>query len=270
MAFKLNTILYFFGQDDIAYRHENTVALCRVTSSREIHELAKYVLSHPPSPFFLFFRNDIDITEDSALANIILLLSHQQYGRYRGSPVLFYEDDEMEQGCLQSELKKYIHKQEGIKPIWINPRKRNDIVFSWNEHDDGVASVYREKIIKESYYEKLVFIDSLTPGFVSRAILMIAEIENLITAQYPALINSYRQNILSASNIRALVSGQHVLTRYVADQAYFIATLQKSQEVEKILAFYQAQYEVLPLWYKQMGHLIKVVMGKRTFRSLFK
>jgi len=26
---------------------------------------------------------------------------------------------------------------------------------------------------------------------------------------------------------------------------------------------------VLPLWYKRLGHIIKVVMGKRSFKSLF-
>lgn len=33
--------------------------------------------------------------------------------------------------------------------------------------------------------------------------------------------------------------------------------------------WYDAEYEVLPLWYKQFGHIIKVLSGKRTFRSLF-
>jgi len=34
--------------------------------------------------------------------------------------------------------------------------------------------------------------------------------------------------------------------------------------------WYTKEYEVLPLWYKQFGHIIKVFMGKRSFKSLFK
>ena len=40
-------------------------------------------------------------------------------------------------------------------------------------------------------------------------------------------------------------------------------------EIMKIKKFYHREYEVLPLWYKRFGHLIKVVSGKRTFKSLF-
>jgi hypothetical protein len=38
----------------------------------------------------------------------------------------------------------------------------------------------------------------------------------------------------------------------------------------EILSWYQKEYEVLPLWYKRFGHIIKVFTGKRTFTSLFK
>lgn len=38
----------------------------------------------------------------------------------------------------------------------------------------------------------------------------------------------------------------------------------------ELLKWYNEQYEVLPLWYKRFGHILKVLMGKRTLRSLFK
>lgn len=37
----------------------------------------------------------------------------------------------------------------------------------------------------------------------------------------------------------------------------------------KIQKFYHQEYEILPLWFKRLGHLIKVISGRRTFRSLF-
>jgi len=40
-------------------------------------------------------------------------------------------------------------------------------------------------------------------------------------------------------------------------------------EVQKVIQWYHKEYEVLPLWYKRFGHIIKVFMGKRTFKSLF-
>lgn len=41
-------------------------------------------------------------------------------------------------------------------------------------------------------------------------------------------------------------------------------------EYYEIKRWYQLEYEVLPLWYKRVGHLIKVLKGKRSFKSLFK
>lgn len=38
----------------------------------------------------------------------------------------------------------------------------------------------------------------------------------------------------------------------------------------ELLKWYHEQYEVLPVWYKRFGHIIKVFTGKRTLRSLFK
>jgi len=37
-----------------------------------------------------------------------------------------------------------------------------------------------------------------------------------------------------------------------------------------ISEWYKKEYEVLPMWYKRFGHLIKVFKGERTFKSLFK
>lgn len=43
----------------------------------------------------------------------------------------------------------------------------------------------------------------------------------------------------------------------------------KHDEVSHILRFYRDEYEILPLWYKRFGHILKVGMGKRSFRSLY-
>lgn len=45
--------------------------------------------------------------------------------------------------------------------------------------------------------------------------------------------------------------------------------LKSSHQAKAIQDYYQEQYEILPLWYKRVGHLIKVLTGKRTFKSLF-
>lgn len=43
----------------------------------------------------------------------------------------------------------------------------------------------------------------------------------------------------------------------------------QKKDLAKALDWYYYEHEILPLWYKQFGHIIKVIMGKRSFRSLF-
>ncbi len=51
----------------------------------------------------------------------------------------------------------------------------------------------------------------------------------------------------------------------------FLLLSKKVQQKEyyEVLDWYRNEYESLPLWYKRFGHIVKVLVGKRTFRSLF-
>ena len=60
-----------------------------------------------------------------------------------------------------------------------------------------------------------------------------------------------------------------------ADNRDYIEELQKQITLEQnrahaILEWYKKEYELLPMWYKKFGQIIKVLTGKRTFKSLFK
>lgn len=43
----------------------------------------------------------------------------------------------------------------------------------------------------------------------------------------------------------------------------------QAKKVVEIAEFYHYEYEILPNWFKKLGHLIKVIMGKRTVKSLY-
>lgn len=50
--------------------------------------------------------------------------------------------------------------------------------------------------------------------------------------------------------------------------AQLYLNIQKEQTSNNVRWYYH-EYEILPGWYKKLGHVIKVLMGKRSFRSLF-
>ena len=51
----------------------------------------------------------------------------------------------------------------------------------------------------------------------------------------------------------------------------FLSLSKKVQEKEyyEVVDWYKKEYEILPLWFKRMGHVLKVLTGKRTAGSLF-
>lgn len=60
------------------------------------------------------------------------------------------------------------------------------------------------------------------------------------------------------------------LQKEVESRDAYISNLNIPETTLKRLSdFYHKEYEILPLWYKRFGHLIKVFMGKRSFRSLY-
>ena len=48
-----------------------------------------------------------------------------------------------------------------------------------------------------------------------------------------------------------------------------VEILRSSHQAKELQEYYDSEYEILPLWYKRFGHVIKVITGKRSFRSLF-
>jgi hypothetical protein len=46
--------------------------------------------------------------------------------------------------------------------------------------------------------------------------------------------------------------------------------LRSQSQVAALQKYYNNEYEILPLWYKRVGHVVKVLMGKRSFKSIFR
>ena len=55
---------------------------------------------------------------------------------------------------------------------------------------------------------------------------------------------------------------------YVEKNTQLYLRMQKKQTADNV-EWYHHEYEILPTWYKRLGHIVKVLMGRRTFRSLF-
>ena len=61
---------------------------------------------------------------------------------------------------------------------------------------------------------------------------------------------------------------QLYLTEISVRNTQLYLSIQKEERANG-LKWYYNEYEILPIWYKKFGHIIKVITGKRSFKSLF-
>ena len=129
----------------------------------------------------------------------------------------------------------------------------------------NASSLSKEKLLSENLLLKFKLENS---GFYLQLIRdesqgFLTEISNLRNEIY-RLTQQILKPHRSAENSSLLYSDEDGFIRKLQTQI----TLEQNRANE-ILEWYKKEYEVLPMWYKRFGQLIKVFKGKRTFRSLF-
>lgn len=95
----------------------------------------------------------------------------------------------------------------------------------------------------------------------------ISETEKQIIQSHTQLHEFYHSYRILRKQLERLSNENEQLQIDLTNQKKYLAILRNEKEMEKIIEFYHKEYEVLPLWYKRFGHMIKLVTGKRKIRS---
>jgi hypothetical protein len=123
----------------------------------------------------------------------------------------------------------------------FNTEKKCDRVFYLKDFYEDISSMYR----------------------------MFQRAEEEMKLQYPQLyMMAIDMQLLSIENAHMTKVNEYVTDELNNYKAH-VEILSSSHEAKTLQLYYDKEYEILPLWYKQFGHIIKVIMGKRSFRSLF-
>ncbi|QHL85950.1 hypothetical protein GU926_00220 [Nibribacter ruber] len=77
------------------------------------------------------------------------------------------------------------------------------------------------------------------------------------------------QNLTLQKKVKKLEELYVASTKELNNQKEYLTIYHSKSESLGINEFYFHEYEVLPLWYKRLGHIIKVMTGRRTFQSLY-
>ncbi|HTL08670.1 MAG TPA: hypothetical protein VL307_10450, partial [Chitinophagaceae bacterium] len=115
-----------------------------------------------------------------------------------------------------------------------------------------------------SYY----FVHDVQMGYAA-LLHKAAALENSYAAAHPQQY-SLRRQLQEANNNNARLQQQLLATTTeLANYKTHLEVLKLNHQAKELQDYYNNEYEILPTWFKRLGQIIKVIMGKRRFRSLF-
>lgn len=129
---------------------------------------------------------------------------------------------------------------------------------------------YKEVLQSDQYYDNRIFFYASSIEVFHSALLSLQEAEN-----------EFRQNSLKpyllANDKLKLEKEIGKLKRKIiytetelGHQKQYSDILRSDHSTKELQDYYDHEYEILPLWYKRFGHILKVITGKRTLKSLFR
>lgn len=98
---------------------------------------------------------------------------------------------------------------------------------------------------------------------------LVATEEALFEQQHTGLFTLKKQNRQLQQDLQQLGILYQAAKQEISNQVSHNQILRSSSQATALQNYYNNEYEVLPLWYKRLGHIVKVLMGKRSFRSLY-
>jgi hypothetical protein len=234
---------------------------------QEPHGLLKlYNSINQGSHFCLYLKKEID-NKVAFTNSLISFFFHSGYIKERGFPVVII-DKELSSTNLLNEL-RVAAKIQGYEQLVIKIINEDVSFFSLRSSID-INAAYKKKLFE--------------PGHNTH--FFVVELGNAVSANYmqqqfvneeAVFAENEREQFLykiEAKELyeRLMISEQllSAAKRELEHKDQFIRIIKSGSQATLLQQYYTNEYEVLPKWFKQFGHIVKVLIGKRSFRSLFK
>jgi hypothetical protein len=247
---------------------------------REVEETYRNIYSYCTSSFciFLRFRNANSIT-DQVMDYLISICFHYQYKYSSLNELLLLSDP------VDSAVQHHITEQffaQGYGKIKYEVLEQEQMQNS----SDDFYPINNFETIEEDYYcflknstnsDRLVVINIDTDEPTDLLTNVRAKLENAEKKLFEndpdvynlLLRNMKNQKSLDELNNRIRYFQEALETKNNNPSFYSAPESSYRRKITEIVEFYHYEYEVLPLWFKRLGHIVKVLTGKRTFKSLF-
>jgi hypothetical protein len=113
--------------------------------------------------------------------------------------------------------------------------------------------------------------------FKTATVIKSLELESEMHRQIVNFLNSNKEydllvrRLIKAETRLEAAEGKNILQDRklsIAESFVDVARSKYKDDYESLFEYYHKEYEVLPIWFKRLGHIIKVLTGHRKFKSL--
>lgn len=226
------------------------------------------------SPFALTL-NIRELPPPEIIRFIVSFLFLPSYLRIEQDPVVNLSGNS-EELLLKTEsaLSDYVAAQ-GIDNIIITKLLSRGTASTANNYHlidspGEVINRYKEILQSDQQYNNAVFFYGSSSDIFQSTVLSLLQMENEFKQNSPKLYSLVNDKRMLEKEIAGLRKKIAETETELSHQKQYNDILRSGHTTKELQDYYDREYEVLPVWYKRFGHILKVITGKRTFRSLFR
>jgi len=155
-------------------------------------------------------------------------------------------------------------KEQGIENISINVISAGRVFRSGKDF----LRYYHSVLESPYFFGNNLFFESNDQREIELLITDLKEAELSFEKNNPRLFSTVKDNLLLREENSLIARKIVSIESELSNQKEYADLLRSSHSTRKLQDYYTNEYEILPTWYKRVGHIIKVITGKRSFKSL--
>ena len=170
-------------------------------------------------------------------------------------------------GDAEGSLSLYFSLQGIRKPVFYLLQSAENRIFYSVE---SLTTYYRDLLQNGKDPYENAFFYAASGEMLRSAFSSLQAVEQDFAHAYPQLYLLTRDKRNLEKELQSVRRRLSATETELDHQKQYVEILQSGHATKALQDFYMHEYEILPLWYKRFGHILKVFSGKRTFRSLFR
>lgn len=221
----------------------------------------------PKHPFCLFLMGE-DLETQKSIQAIVSFFFFPDYRKIHGAPLLLLEEKEGK-SRLPGIITKYIIDQGFPAPLILMAGGGNGITILSPAEPGRIEAAYRLSLsdVPDVLSELYVSVSRIADMDVTAQCL--DAVEDEFKRDHKELFHLQQEYRALKERSEASESLLRAASQEIATLSAHMGILRSDSPATGLQNYYDNEYEILPTWYKKFGHILKVMKGKRTLRSLF-